>query len=238
MQIQTVAQLVEHGADILPRAARHHVPLRALGDIQQPVVLEETQEKRQRETLHLLQRRGPDGGPHRQNVVARKKRREAVLFQKRLQRGVRVHLPVQRLFCQTIEADDLPEQPPECRIHQVSALGKQRRQGVSVVLQPRRRVVHRKAHLRFLPADTQLAEQAHKARIGAIVVDDKPGINRVGTLWRRDVNRCGMAAGRGARFKQGPLMVPGQAPGAGQPGDAAADNRNVHERTILRSSAR
>jgi hypothetical protein len=47
-----------------------------------------------------------------------------------------------------------------------------------------------------------------------------------------------MAARRGARFKQGHLMVPGQSPGAGQPGNAAADNRNVHERTILRSSVR
>lgn len=74
--------------------------------------------------------------------MARKKRRKAVLVQKRLQRGVRVHFPVQRLFCQTIEADDFTEQPPECRIDEISALGKQRRQGVAVVFQPRLRVVY------------------------------------------------------------------------------------------------
>lgn len=60
-----------------------------------------------------------------------------MLLQKRLQRGVRIHVPFQRLFCQPIKADDLSEQTPECRIHQISALGKQRCQGVSVVLQPR-----------------------------------------------------------------------------------------------------
>ena len=55
VQRQAVAQFFQNGADILPRAARHHVPLRTLGNIQQAVMVKEAQEERQRETLHLLQ---------------------------------------------------------------------------------------------------------------------------------------------------------------------------------------
>lgn len=89
-----------------------------------------------------------------------------------------------------------------------------------------------------MPGDPQLAEQAHKARIGAIVVDDKSGIDGPGALRRGDIHGGGVAARRGARFEQRYLMVSGQSPGAGQPGDAAADDGDVHERTILRNSRR
>ncbi len=109
---------------------------------------------------------------------------------------------------------------------------------MAVVLKPGCRIVYREAHLRFLPGDAQLAEQTHKARIGAVVVDDKPGIDGPGALRRCHIHSCGMASWHGSRFKQGNLMMTGQPPGAGQPGNTAADNRNLHERTILRSSVR
>ena len=51
---QAIAQLSQHGADILPRAAGHHVPLRAMGDIQQTMMLKEAQKQRQWKTTHLL----------------------------------------------------------------------------------------------------------------------------------------------------------------------------------------
>ena len=54
--------------------------------------------------------------------------------------------------------------------------------------------MNREAHLRFLPVDPQLAEQAHKARIGAIVVDDKSGIDGPGALRRGDIHGGGVAA--------------------------------------------
>ena len=136
-------------------------------------------------------------------------------FEKGLQRGVGINVRRQRLFRQPVKAHDLLQQRPERRVHQITTLGKQRRQGVSVVLQPRLRVVNRKAHLRFLPADAQLAEQPHKARIGAVVVDDKTGVYGVVPLRRGDVYRRGMSTRRGSGLKHGDLMVAGQPPGAG-----------------------
>jgi hypothetical protein len=41
-----------------------------------------------------------------------------------------------------------------------------------------------------------------------------------------------------ARFKKRHLMMTGQTPGAGQSGNTAANDRDIHERTILRSTER
>jgi hypothetical protein len=57
MQRQAVAEFGEHGADILTRTAGYHIPLRAMGHIQQSMILKEAQKQRQRETPHLLQGR-------------------------------------------------------------------------------------------------------------------------------------------------------------------------------------
>ena len=238
MQGHAIAQLRQHGTEVLPRAARHHIPLRAIGDIQQTVMLKEAQKQRQRKTTHLLKRARPDGSAHWQNVMTGKKRAEAVLFQERLERGVFVNIAHQRGFRLTVKARDIFQQPPESRIDQITALGKKRREGVPVVFQTALRIMYREAHLGFLPANTQLAEQAHKARIGAIVVDNKPGINRISALRRGDIDRRGMPAGRRCGLENRDLVMPGQTPGAGHPGDAAANNRDIHERTIRRSRAR
>ena len=109
---------------------------------------------------------------------------------------------------------------------------------MAVILQPALRIVDRKAHLRFLTAQPQLVKQAHKARIGAIVIHDESGIDGPGTLRRGDIHRGGMPPRRGRRFEQGHFVSPGKAPGTGQPGNAAANNRDFHGRTILRNSLR
>ena len=40
VQRQAIAKLVQHRANVLPGATRHHVPLRTMGNVQQTVVLE------------------------------------------------------------------------------------------------------------------------------------------------------------------------------------------------------
>ncbi len=147
--------------------------------------------------------------------MARKKGRKTVLAQERFQRGGTIDFAPERLFRQPVKAHDLLQQRPESRVEQITSLGEQRRQRVPVVLQPALRVVHRKAHLRFLPADAQFAEQPHEARIGAVVVDDKTGIDGKAALRRVDIHRCGMAARRGLRLKQRDLVMSGEPPGTG-----------------------
>ncbi|MBD3700659.1 hypothetical protein IE991_04125 [Klebsiella pneumoniae] len=83
----------------------------------------------------------------------------------------------QRQFRQAVEADDLAQQSPEGRLQQIAPLGEERGQAVAVVLRGRWSGCGPRSSSAFLPADPQLAEQAHKARIGAIVVDDKSGID-------------------------------------------------------------
>lgn len=66
---------------------------------------------------------------------------------------------------------------------------------MAVILHPALRIVDRKAHLRFLTAQPKLVKQAHKARIGAIVIHDESGIDGPGTLRRGDIHRGGMSPG-------------------------------------------
>ena len=109
---------------------------------------------------------------------------------------------------------------------------------MAIILKPALRIMHGEAHLRFLPADAQLAEQTHKARIGTVIVDDKPSIDGIRALRRGDIYRGGMPTHRGFRFEKCDLMMSGQPPGTGEPCDTATDNGDVHERTILRNSLR
>lgn len=109
---------------------------------------------------------------------------------------------------------------------------------MTVILQATLRVMDRKAHLRFLAADPQLAQQADKVRIGAIVIHNESGIDGPRTLRRGDIHRCGVPSRRGCSFEQGYLVLRGKTPCAGQPGNPAANNRDFHDRTILRNSLR
>ena len=115
-QAQAIARPGKQGAHVFARAAGHHVPLRALADIQQAVIIKEAQEQRQREAAHLLQRRRPDSGPHRQDIVACEKGAKTVPLKEGLQRGARVERSRQSLLRQAIKADDLRQQPPEGRL--------------------------------------------------------------------------------------------------------------------------
>jgi len=50
-------------------ASLHGLPLRAVAQIQETVILEESGEARCRKIQHGSRRTGPDGGGHRQQVV-------------------------------------------------------------------------------------------------------------------------------------------------------------------------
>ncbi len=81
----------------------------------------------------------------------------------------------QRQFRRAVEADDLAQQSQKAGFSRCAA-GRRARSGCGRCTRAAGRVVTEKL-ICVLPADPQLAEQAHKARIGAIVVDDKSGID-------------------------------------------------------------
>ncbi len=150
-QVQAIAEPGEQGADVFPGTAGHHVPLRTIANIQQTVVFKEAQKQRQREAAHLLQRRRPDGRPHRQNIVAGEEGAEAVAGEEALQRRAWIQRLGQRQFRQAVEADDLAQQSPEGRLQQIAPLGEERGQAVAVVLQAAGRVVDRELICVFCP---------------------------------------------------------------------------------------
>ena len=189
-----------HPADIFPRAARHHHPLRAVSHIQQAVIVEKAQEHRQRKIRHVVQGRGPDRRAHGQHVVQGEKRGKAVLIQQVSQRIFIVMRIEQTRLAQFIKAQNFEDKPPELWLKQVTPLGKKAVQRVAVILQPAHRVTHRKTHFGGLAFNAQLFQQGNKMRIGAGVVDNKTGVDGVLFAVAHHVLRGGVPAQRRRGF--------------------------------------
>src|SRR5690606_16569956 len=63
------------------------------------------------------------------------------------------------------------------------------------------------------------------------VVDDPAGIHRLhAPVRQRHVDGVGVAADTGVLLEQGDAVMARQAPGAGQPGNAGTDDRDIHGR--------
>ena len=123
---------------------------------------------------------------------------------------------------------DLREHPEVRRPRQVVARGEQaapaQRAGP---LQAGPVVADRHRHLGLLGRDPELGEQAEQHRVGAAVVHDEAGVDRVSPSARRgllDEVGVGVAAEPVVGLVEGDVRGPGRDVRRGQPGDAGADH--------------
>ena len=127
-----------------------------------------------------------------------------------------------------VEAQDVAQHPPERRRTEVAALSKQAVEGITVVLNARNRVAHRKAHLRGLEGHAQRGQQANEVRVGPVVEHDEAGINGVLLAVDGHVHGMGMTANPVSGFKHADLVVAIEQIRGSQPRDATANDRDFH----------
>ncbi len=228
-QANALSKRRRQGFDIASGAAFYHAPLRAVGDGQQAVVLEEAHEELQRKPEHVRQRHGPDCRTHRHDVVVNEALAITTVFQIFAQRGVgRDTLVFQVVYRLTIEAHDIAQHAPEPGRQQVAALGKQAVEVVAVIFDAGARVVHRKAHFGRLETHVQLTQQFDEVRVGPVVEHNETGIDGIGAAFNLHINRVGMPADPVGGLEDRHLMPAIEQIGAGQPGDTAANDCNFH----------
>jgi hypothetical protein len=125
---------------------------------------------------------------------------------------------------QRVEAQDLPQHAQEARAQQVAAL---REHGVQVVAAPLDallRHLHRKGHFRRRRGHLQRVEQLDQPWVGAVVEDQKTGIDTMGNAF--EANVCGVAVAAEMRlcFEQRQPRRTRQGVGDRQAADARADD--------------
>ncbi len=224
---------------VVPRAAGHRPPLRAVVHLQQPVVVAEADYGADRELQHLLGRAAPDAGGHGQEVAVAELGGKAVRLQELAQRlrqfGVRAFLRDAR--GQRVEAQQVAQHAPEAGLEQVGTLGEHRVQAGAAPFQARR--LDRERHVRLGGRHAQVGEQADQVGVGALVEHQEAGVHAVRHRARRavqrDVDRVGVAAEVAARLEQRHLGAAAQVVRGGQARNAGTDDGDLHAAARARS---
>ena len=224
---------------IVARATGDGMPLRAIADLDQPVVVAEAHKGRQREGQHLRGGARPDAARHGQQVPVAEFRAVVVLVQEVTERNFfhrARHLGHLRGLA--VEAQDIFQHPQEAHIEQIAPLRKHRvkigagpfQHACTLAGTPRTdRHLDRERHVAGRGVHLQFVEQAHQVRISAMVEDQETGIDTKALSIEFDIYRVGVAAEIVAGFVQRHLMAGArQLPRRGQAGNPGADDCNLH----------
>ncbi|TDN00082.1 hypothetical protein CEE86_13330, partial [Lactobacillus crispatus] len=108
--------------------AGHGFPWRTTGQLEQPVIVVESNEGRRGEGENFLRGRRPDGACHRQQVVVAERGTKTALRQI-VAEADRLVTQQRRVACRAIvEPDKVAQQRPKARTQQIAGLSKQARE--------------------------------------------------------------------------------------------------------------
>ena len=211
-----------------PLGERAHVGVAAAGDVpplvapeaEHAVVVEEPDRRRGGVLERAARRRRPERGRQRNEKVPPEAAREASLVEVASQRQRVVEIR-ERALCGQEPASDLPEQREEPRVGGATALRER----------PPARVLEaagardRERHLRRLGRDAELREESRQERVVAGVVDEEARVEREPVA----PDRAGVTAGALVALEDLDVVRALEHVRGPQPGDAAADDRDLHE---------
>ena len=169
-------------------------------------------------------RDAPDGGAHRHEVKAQEIVAEAVSADEFIQRHRFEGLVVKGGIGHAEKAEDLGEELEEARTDQIGALGEDAVQTHAVVFHVQFFVAHAETHLGRFDGYAQLVEQAHQIRIGHLVEDHEPGVDRDAASAFVDFDRVRVAADVALALEDGHVVALPQKPRGPESGNPAADD--------------
>ncbi len=117
-----------------------------------------------------------------------------------------------------VEAQNLANKTVETGAQQIATLGKQGVEVVAVILQPLR-ALHREAHLGRLPRHADPRQQLQEVGVGAIVEDDKAGVDGIAAASLIHIDGRSVAAQSRRRLEQGDVMAFVEQKTGGEPRD-------------------
>ncbi len=117
-----------------------------------------------------------------------------------------------------VEPQNLGDEAVETGAQQIAALGKQGVEIVAVILQPLR-ALHREAHLGRLPRHADPCQQLQEVGVGAIIEDDKAGVDGIAATSLIHIDSGGVTAQSRRRLEQGDVMEFVEQKTGGEPRD-------------------
>ena len=188
--VNVARQLRDEPGNVGVAAPGHDLPRRLRIEREQPVVVEEADERERGKRSDRVERGRPDGRRHGKQIPVGEALTETAGLEKIAERlAFRVRRLEQRGRL-PIEAHDLAEQREVRRPHQVPPLREEPVGAAAAVLEPAPPARHREGHVRVAGGHAELAEEPHEVRIRAVVVDQEAGIERNGAGRHRRPPPC------------------------------------------------
>ena len=156
------AQAAGDGLHVAVAAAADRPPLRRV-EGEPAVVPQEREDRRAPRSRHVPGRRGPHRAHEGQEEVAREGRGEAALAQERAEGRAAAPVASSRASARAVEARDLGEHAQVARVERPAALGEEAVQPPARVLEAAGAAAHGEAHVRGLPLDPQLRQEAARS---------------------------------------------------------------------------
>ncbi len=217
-QYDVAAERIAQTLDIAAAAAIDRAPDRAIGQLQQAVVVMEADEGGCGVLQHLVAGGRPDRGRHRKEMILPKRLAVAACVEIIAQRlaGERRGLCVPRRL--GIEAAEIAQHRPEARAEQIAPLREEAREAGAAVFQASLVERDGEGHFRRLGRDAEMGHQRREIGVGRLVIDDEAGVDRhIRAAVLHDIDRVGMPAEPRRAFVQRDVMSLRQQPGAGEP---------------------
>ena len=193
-------------------------------EAEEAVVVPEAHEGAGGEGIDALGRGRPDGGSHGGEIpfeeIAAVSARGDVFGE----RDIAVFRIRQLGYGLLVEAVDLEEHFPEARAKEIFPLREKQIHGAAIELDSRVGVLDGEGHVCRLGGDIEFPEKAGEVRVGDLVINHETGIERQHLAVFRNLYGVRVAADAVVLFEEGEVEIPFQEMGAGEAGDAGADD--------------
>ena len=228
VEADRVGERCRQRLDVALGAALDHPPLRALLEIEHPVVVEELDEEARGKRPHLRGVGRPDRGGLRDDQLVDERVAEARVMQPLGQR--RILIGGQQRAGLALEAADVEDHLVEGGRREVRALGEEAVGRGAGVLEVAVLVADAEAHVRGLGGDAEAIEQPLEVGVVAVVEHDEPRVDVQRGVLLVDADGVRVPAGirRGLEDRH---VVPFamQKMGGDEPRDPGSDDSDPHD---------
>ena len=156
LESDAIAEVRGDRIDVPARTADDGQPLGTTADLQEAVIVEEPDERLQREALHVARARGPHRRAHREDVLVDEGLRVLPFLEVLPEGAFRRTLEV--AIRRTVEPQDVSDHLPEARTEEIATLREESGEVRPVVLETIAVIAHRKAHVGIAPLHPELAQ--------------------------------------------------------------------------------
>ena len=227
-EMKLAGNRMQHFVEVAPGAAGHRPPHRPRAiTMQEPMIVEEGNQRRGGILQHARPRCGPHCGGHRDQVVLAKSFGEIAPPKIFSDGAVSDPSRIAIRHTDAVEPKDLAKHPEKAGREEVSFLGKNGAQVLSAPFHAAAVKRKGKAHIACVGFHAQMGEKLDQFRIVAFVVDDEAGIDGDMRAIIIDVDCCGVPAGAMGCFEERHIGDVAQRPRCGSSGYARPDDCNT-----------